>query len=283
MKFAAKYLGVLIMTMASTAIAGTVAPLSGYIYSGTCGPTIYNHACADNVAPGGTFGGSSLDTASFGLNSASGPYVSASSGSAYSLGDGISQLQYYVQVNGPTSYVTVDGSYLLSNSFQYSPQAGDGQIQQGGGTAQISVAGTTFGASLYLSVVDFGGSIANNLAPYLTVTSGAAYDAATNTYSNSAQGTASFTMAANTPYLVTLRANGTSESQGASLSSLGTSLVDPLFTLDAAQSNPSLYSFQFSPGIGNGGVSAAPEPESLALIASGLVALAIARLRRKNR
>lgn len=87
----------------------------------------------------------------------------------------------------------------------------------------------------------------------------------------------------NTPYSIQMNALvGTQPSVGGSqpIASNGYAIVDPFIQVDPTFANSGEYSLQFSDGVQNGTLIAAPEPSALLLFGTGLLGLGI--MRRRN-
>ena len=128
-----------------------------------------------------------------------------------------------------------------------------------------------------------GGSLGNNLPPTFSDTSvNATYSALTRTESGSVSGPQTITLATGLAYTVDMRlqANCTASSSGGAIGQVGcttSATIDPIFAINPGQANAGLYSFSFSPGVGNGTTSTAPEPASFLLFGAGLFGVGLVR------
>ncbi len=229
----------------------------------------------NNAAP------ASQTSVSFGLNSASGPFITASSSRSDSVGLSTNgQMLYYIEVTGPGTTALVDVNYLAMVTGQYSSLgSGDNASLNTGAVFSVGpyqIADT----ELHVSATT-GGAILSNTSI------NAGYSSATGTWSGSLSGPDTITLTTGIDYLVTLdvQANCAATS-GPGIASCSTSAaVDPTFLIDPSQVNGSQYSLLFSSGIGNGtaAVSAAQTIVGAARWRAHLTAFVGRRRRRTGR
>jgi hypothetical protein len=158
-------------------------------------------------------------------------------------------LNYGVEVVGPPGAVAV-------------------LIDVTGTASAFAYAGASFAVEARWDLLDSGTSLAGD-----DIRSGQL----TGSFSQGFERTVSLTLAANHPYTVFMLVDTASAATDAGSQSRAHASVDPVFRL-APGVDPQTYSFLFSPGIGNS-PAAVPEPRSCALLAGGLLCIAVIRRR----
>jgi hypothetical protein len=257
----------LLLFLICSAAEASVVTLNPYTFSSTCDgiPGATNSGCSD--------GNTSV---TFGLNGATGPYVTASASGSDSGVSTLGDLVYQIFVAGPGTTAQVDVRYLLNVSGQFTQPLGNDEAALLNTGAALTVGPNNL-ADTEIHVNASGGSSENGFPPSLSDTSvNAGY--ANGAWAGLLDGPQTITLATGIAYNVTLRvqANCTGQGTGNSVINCGTSAsIDPTFTIDPGQSNAAQYSILFSPGVGNG--SAVPEPATFFLLALGGLALIFLR------
>lgn len=174
------------------------------------------------------------------------PWLSASAGPAAKA---ISELDYFVEIAGPTPNVLVDVSGLAKGAAVYTGSPAEHYAQA---TSWLMVDGR----NIVLEEVGADGNAAYNI-----------------------QFNQSVLLPTGSPIEVFMDANAYSDTALASASAY----LDPYFSIDPSNADAGAYSILTSPGIGNSpsaGVPGTPEPSTWAMMMLGFAGLGFAGLRR---
>ncbi len=173
--------------------------------------------------------------------------------SAFLFGRAVAIVRYSMQVLGPVGPVAVD-------------------IDASGAVSASASAGATF-------VVEAKWSLFDPSFAEIVSRSADSGGAMSGSFSRAFGGTVAVTLQTGSIYTVELRADAQSAATAEDSKADSHAQIDPVFSLGAGV-DPDVYSFEFSPGIGN--TAAVPEPAPWALFAGG-IALGAARFRRRWR
>jgi hypothetical protein len=190
------------------------------------------------------------------------PSISINATSNSSLGGaaaGYEKLDYYFTVAGPGSG-TVNVGFIANGSVAASYDAAEGI----GGRAIVELLLPNFGIDNY---VDYGPTSLNRaVGPWLSHGLNPQFF----TMSGSVQATIGQT------YSVEINATASAD-----YISMGSAYIDPFIFIDPSTPNSGLYSIQTSPDIGNGPVSAVPEPSTWAMMILGFLGVGFITYRNK--
>jgi len=160
------------------------------------------------------------------------------------FGRGAGSLSYGVEIGGPAGVVPV-------------------LIDVAGSASASASSGASFAVESSWALRDVGSVLAGD-----DIRSGQL----SGSFSQNFGHTVSLTLAANHIYTVEMLADAAAAATLEGSSATAHALVDPIFSFGLGV-DPSLYAFNFSDGIGNAGPTVAPEPETLALLSTGLLFL----------
>lgn len=265
------YLAATAVALMSVAVCsgGIITALNPYTFTSVCegvsSPT--NAGCSVTNA-------SSTGNVQYGLNSATGPFVTASNSSTNGSGNTNGNLEYQFLVTGPGNTVQVDANYLLSVSDSFSPLGND-QSAQFTTSASFGLIGLPI-ANVSGNFLATGGSSENGFPPRIETNNlvNATYSAQTRTVAGSVSGPQTFTLTTGLAYTVEMRLQANCYA-GMGVGCTTSALIDPTFTVNPNQANAGQYSIAFSPGVGNGTPGAVPEPASFLLLGGGLLGICV--------
>ena len=142
-----------------------------------------------------------------------------------------------------------------------------------GGASGVASAGASFAVQASWDLLDGGSSLAGDHISSGQLTGG---------FGQGFSRTVSLTLATNRLYDVNMLADAFSAATLDGSRADAHAFVDPVFSFGPGV-DPLVYSFDFSPGIGNSPVNAAvPEPGALGLLSTGLLCLGLVRRRRSR-